>query len=306
MSEQDSQGSGVMSPVRGLTGLIAANVSLIVAIMVYMGWAYEQAFYAHFHLASLDLDISIEDYLLYSLHLFNPVIVFAAVAVIGAVTATRDAVVARASMRAIRQVATRLGAVPWPKRLHWQIPQRLRKRLANMRRLCRRQVLLGALGTAMTVTALALYRIADYFPVSTYLVLVLFASGPLLLTWALRGNRQGRALYALAIVISVVCALWAGSLYANGLGTRAAQDFTAGLATETEVAVYSAQQLALSGPGVTVQKLPAGFAYRYRYEGLRLLYMNSGTYYLLPSQWIPQLGLTYILDQSDQIRVEFY
>jgi hypothetical protein len=58
--------------------------------------------------------------------------------------------------------------------------------------------------------------------------------------------------------------------------------------------------------GVCVHKLPAGFLYHYRYEGLRLLYMNSGTYYLLPAGWIPQLPLTFILDTSDETSVELY
>jgi hypothetical protein len=72
------------------------------------------------------------------------------------------------------------------------------------------------------------------------------------------------------------------------------------------VAVYSIQPLALSGTDVSVQKLPAGFLYHYRYEGLRLLYMNSGTYYLLPAGWSPQLPLTFILDTNDETSVELY
>ena len=34
--------------------------------------------------------------------------------------------------------------------------------------------------------------------------------------------------------------------------------------------------------------------------------MSSGTYYLLPEGWIPQLDLTYILDASDQTMFELY
>jgi hypothetical protein len=120
------------------------------------------------------------------------------------------------------------------------------------------------LGIAMTATALILYGIADLVPVSTYLVFALLASGPLLLTWAPRRNRQGQAPHSLAIVVFIVCALWAGSLYASGLGNRAARDFVAHLPANTEVAVDSVQPLALSGTGVSVQKLPAGFLYDYR------------------------------------------
>jgi hypothetical protein len=295
VSAEDGPVEGGTAPARGLAGLIAANVSLIVAIMVYMGWGYENAFYGYFHLSPLNLDISVQDYLFYSLHLFNPSVVFAAVAVIAAVAAAKH-----------------LREVPWPKWLKRWLPSDVVKRLLKAKHwleakhLWQRRVLWGALGALTTVIGLALYLIASYVPLNTYLVLGLLACGSLLLTWSLRGNRQGRVLYSLAIVVSVVCALWAGSLYANGLGTRAAQDFTNSLATKTQVAVYSAQQLALAGPGVSSQELRAGFAYHYRYEGLRLLYMSPGTYYLLPSQWVPQSGLTYVLDLSDQIRVELY
>ena len=86
--------------------------------------------------------------------------------------------------------------------------------------------------------------------------------------------------------------------------TQAAQSFVRHLPSGTAVVVYSIQRLALSGPGVMVQQLPAGFLYHYRYTGLRLLITWSGTYYLLPVDWNPQLDLTYIINESDQTRIE--
>ena len=124
------------------------------------------------------------------------------------------------------------------------------------------------------------------------------------MTWPTRAGRHGRFPYSLALVIAAVCALWAGSLYANGRGIRAAKDVVRNLPSRTAVVVYSIQPLALSGPGVTVQPLPNSFRYHYRYQGLRLLITRSGTFYLLPEGWNPQLDLTYILPESDQIRIE--
>jgi hypothetical protein len=57
---------------------------------------------------------------------------------------------------------------------------------------------------------------------------------------------------------------------------------------------------------VRVQPLPPGLPYRYRYTGLRLLLMQSGTYYLLPQGWSPQLDFTYIIIQNDQTSIELY
>jgi hypothetical protein len=100
----------------------------------------------------------------------------------------------------------------------------------------------------------------------------------------------------------------AASLYANAVGIGAAEDLVRGLPTRTAVAVYSIQPLALHGPGVTEQPLNRQYLYHYRYQGLRLLITRSGTYYLLPLGWSQQNGnnITYILDDSDQIRIELY
>jgi hypothetical protein len=272
-----------------------------------MGWEYENAYYGYFHLNPLDIGIGPQDYLLFSLDLFNPVVVLAIVSVIGAIAAgTRGAALVAAAATLIQGAARLVRTDP---RLRWldrKIPHGNAQRLPDIRRWWKPQAIQTGLGAAVTAAALVLYGIAGQVPVSTYLVLALLASGPVLFTWALRGSRQGRASYSLAIVVFIVCGLWAGSIYASGLGNRAAHDFAAQLPTKTEVAVYSTQPLALSGTGVSVQRLPAGFLYHYRYEGLRLLYMNSGTYYLLPAGWIPQLPLTFILDTSDQTSVELY
>jgi hypothetical protein len=156
------------------------------------------------------------------------------------------------------------------------------------------------------LTGLVLAWLAGHMSISTYLLLGLLGSGPLILTWPTRGHRHGRSLYALATVVAGVCVLWAGSLYAHNLGVRAAQNVVRGLPAGTAVAVYSTQRLALSGPGVTVQDLGTAFRYQYQYEGLRLLMVRSGIYYLLPVGWTPRLDLTYILDDNDQLRVELY
>jgi hypothetical protein len=73
------------------------------------------------------------------------------------------------------------------------------------------------------------------------------------------------------------------------------------------VVIYSTQPLALSDPGLSVVHLPtASSPYRYRYTGLRLLLIQSGTYYLLPVNWIPEMPFTYVIDQSDQTRIDLY
>lgn len=285
---------------RGIAGQVVANTSLLIAVLVYMGWAYDDAFYGYFHLSPLDLNIGVVEYMLRSLNLFSPAIIIVVGAII-AVTSVRTwsphvAISARLAVRA----ATREQAVP----AFWQTASGRQASLDAAEWSRARKVLTIGTGAAVTLTALAMYKIADYVHINTYLFLSMLGSGVLLLTWPARADRRGRFPYAMAIIVAAVCALWAASLYAHNLGIRAAEEGVQNLYTRTAVVVYSTEPLALSGPGLTVQRLPTAYRYHYRYEGLRLLLMRSGTYYLLPVNWNPQLDLTYILDQSDLTRIE--
>jgi hypothetical protein len=284
------------SPARGIAGQVVANGSLLVAILVYMGWAYEDALYGYFHVRPLDLNVGIVEYMLLSLTLFRPGAIVIAVAVI-VVTAgwTWGPERTRFTRTFAGWSQDRMSSLPALRRLapsgETEKPQAGR-------------LLLIGVGAAIAVTGIVLADVAGLVPVSTYALLALLGGGSLLLTWPTRTDRRGRFPYSLAIVVAAVCALWASSLYAHGLGIQAAQKIVRNLSSQTSVVIYSIQRLALSGPGVTVQQLPPGFRYHYRYQGLRLLTTRSGTYYLLPVGWRPQLDLTYILDDSDQIRVE--
>jgi hypothetical protein len=316
LSSQPDPESVPASPARGIAAQIVANTSLLIAILVYMGWAWDDAYYGYFHLNALDLNFSIVDYMLRSLDLFSIAIIVVAVVIIFAATFRAGDLGGQQrhqrggnadpggapgkkkfARRAADAAATRLSAVPAFRELVSED--------AAKRSRARRRVLVMGTGAAVTLTALALnYWIAKHVHISTYLFLFLLGGGVLLLAWPIRADRHGRFPYAMAIVVSAVCALWAASLYAHNLGIQAAKNAVQDLSTRTAVLVYSIEPLALVGPGLTVQSLPATYRYHYRYQGLRLLLMQSGTYYLVPVGWSPQYDLTYILDQSDPIRIE--
>ena len=259
-----------------------------------MGWAYAQALYGYFHVSPLDLNVSVLEYLLHSLSLFSPVIVIAAIAFIAVAAAAGDTGMTKFAALGVRKA---LAHVPeFSSFRRW-----ISTSAGDGRRVSR--IVLFSTGAVVTITALVLAWIANYAQISTYLVLGLLGSGPLFLTRPIRAERRGRFPYALAIVTAAICALWAASIYAHNLGIRDARNLVRDLPTRTAVAVYSDQPLALSGHGVTLQHFPAGIRYHYLYEGLRLLITRSGTYYLLPVGWSPQSDLTYVLDQSDSIRI---
>ena len=165
-----------------------------------------------------------------------------------------------------------------------------------------RLLLIGA-GAVVTATGLVLAWLASFVTMNTYVVLTLLGGGALLLTWPSRAKRHGGFSYSLAVIVAAVCTLWAGALYAQASGTRAAQALVRNLPRSTAVVVYSTEPLALSGPGVTIEQFPIRFRYHYRYQGLRLLISRSPTYYILPVAWDREYDITYILDSS-QVRIE--
>jgi hypothetical protein len=272
----------VTSPARGIAALVVANSSLLFAGLVYMGWAYTAALYGYFHLNPLELGVGAVEYLLRSLSLFSSAIVFAAVVFI-----------------VLAVICT------WDLNIRTHTPPRLAS-IVSALPLRNGRAFLTATGAALTALALCLAWLAYHFFINTYLILGLLGLGPLVLTWPNRMHRRGRLPYSLAIIVATVCALWAASLYAHNRGISAAKSLARRLPDTTAIDVYSIHPLALSGPGVTVRQLPKVFQYHYRYEGLRLLTERSGTYYLLPKGWSPQLDLTYILDDSDQVRIVLY
>jgi len=319
VTDQPGPGPAPSSAARGIAGLVVANSSLILAILIYMGWTYDNYFYGYFHLRTLDLGFGPLEYALRSLSLFSPNIVLAAVVLIAIMSVRTwggpSAVIAASArapvIRAVRRLpwersasgrgdADRSTVLPADRSdgTHQAGQLTSRSRAAGSR--------LAAAGAVLVIIALALYWTALHVRISTFLLLALLGAGPLLLTWPTRADRPGRVPYAIAIVVAAICALWAASVYAQQRGTQAAQDVVRNLPTRTAVVIYSTQQLALSGPGISLQHLPPGSPYHYRYTGLRLLLIQSGTYYLLPVSWTPQLSFTYVVTESDQARIVLY
>jgi hypothetical protein len=332
MTEQAASGSESSSPARSIIGLVVANTSLIAAILIYMGWSYDNALYARFHLNPLDLGFGPQDYALRSLSLFSPVIVVVAVLFIvvmsvrswglgDVVRAVRSALVrACRALLSTTAEADRDGdgrpsadaepaiappAVAESAEGADQPPNENQAGQTVTQSALARNLAIGA-GVSATAIGLALYWIATRVNVSTFLVLALLGGGPLLLTWPARARRQGRVPYALALVIAAVCALWAASVYAQQKGAEAAQNIIHDLPSSSDIVIYSTERLALSGRGITVTTLTGVTPYRYEYAGLRLLLVQSGTYYLLPEVWTPGHDFTYIVDASDDMRIVLY
>lgn len=259
---------------------VVGNTSLLTAVLIYMGWAYENSLLAHFQVPAFSLGIGTVEYVLKGMvPLFqSPVVFVAALAVVILTLVPHAAGLAqRFTPRSVRDI---FGLVPPDYR-----------------------IMLGGLLLVAVALPLAWSGQSTDSTGTFWILLALLGTGSLITAWPARRQGPGSFAYPLAIVVAVICILWVAGQYAGNLGASAADRFALGLATQTAVTVYSVQ--ALSGPRVDCKPITPAGQYHYRCTGLRLLYVQSGTYYLLPVRWYgAQSPPTYILDDSDQIRIE--
>ncbi|MBN6058469.1 hypothetical protein JYK22_41505, partial [Nonomuraea sp. RK-328] len=105
----------------------------------------------------------------------------------------------------------------------------------------------------------------------------------------------------------LVLLLWSVTVYAEGLGREAAEQYRAHPEWLPSTVVYAARRLYLEGPGITETPLPDPDAmFRYRYTGLRLLIHSNRRYFLLPACWATSPRARAIaLPADDSLRLEF-
>jgi len=266
-----------------LAAQILGNASLLTAALVYMGWAYEDALLEHFQVSPFSLNIGVLEFALKSLpFFFRPNIILGAVILV--------------------MIAVFLG--PGLKRLvpsGYETVSRIGRRHPAVALALLIPVLLAWFGLEQNPLGNWFGRYSYVF----YVVVALLGIGPLLLTWPSKDHPRGHIAFPLALVVGALCTLWIAGLYADRLGTDKADSFASTLSSQTAVVLYSVQSLDLSGPGVACAPVRGDSFFHYRCTGLVLLYAESGTYYLLPVRWSAQDGRTYVLDDSDEIRVEF-
>ncbi|MFF5205661.1 hypothetical protein [Streptosporangium sp. NPDC000396] len=279
--------------LRAVIGFLTGAASLAAATLVYMGWAYTDAYLGHFYLRALDLEFGFLEYALRGLTLFTPNLVTVAVLVILLLAA-----LARRS--ALRSLLPRKAR---------DFETRMVER-SGLRRNADRVARVS--GVLLTVGGLVLLIwLADRIPgrshEKTYAVLALLGLGPLVLTWSIRGTPAGRIAFTMALVTASVCLLWAASLHANATGISSANRMIAKLPWSPSVSIYSVDQLALKDDSVNRVDLRHG-RYRYRYDGLRLLMIRGGRYYLLPvvsrDDWAKGGGRVIVITDDDEVRVE--
>lgn len=117
---------------------------------------------------------------------------------------------------------------------------------------------------------------------------------------------HGQLLGAAALV-SVVALLvfWGTSSVAEETGRAMAHDLEHELGSMPRTVVYSEEPLHVGLPRVGAEQLGAPEDPLHRYDGLRLLTLRGGRYFLLPEHWTVAGSTVLVLPDDDSIRLEY-
>jgi hypothetical protein len=164
--------------------------------------------------------------------------------------------------------------------------------------------LLGAAGLISVFRATPLTRHLALAPLS-------LAAGVLLLAYAnhLRQRPAGPSAALEWIVVFTLVSMslfWAAQHYAYAVGETRARQYVASFAQYSDVVIYSEKSLRLNAPGVReVRCAEPASAYRFRYDGLKLVFRTGDQYFFLPRAWTRRNGTAILLPRSASYRMEF-
>lgn len=276
---------------------VAAQVSLLAALLFYFGWKRNQAFADYLGYAESQLNSSAQRYVLSSIPaLFDPLLIAVGVALV------------------------------------WRIADPVLVGLCTDSRRFRSRVCLGLVSCVLTVPlgTWAFLRLSPGWwelglPASLTVGVLLACWGGALWSrtqespysddtsdgddegspasrWVLWSASTG--LYVLGLV--VVLLFWTAGTFAEIQGRGAAESLVANLGQRVSVTVFSDKNLRLDGlPGVRPTTFPTPGAYRFRYEGLKLVAYSDGKLFLIPSGWTYDHPDVIVLPEQNGIRVEY-
>jgi len=287
--------SGLPPQLIKILGAIVAPTTLLTALLYYFGWSHAYWFCDYFGVNSTVLGFTSTDYMMRSVDaLFVPLTVAASAALL--------AVWGHTALRA------RLAAGSRPRALRVLVPAAMV--LAGL-------LVLGGFVSVFTTTVLSEHLVAAPLSLGFGVLLLVYAlhlqrlvTGRAQAAGSSRGRGRGwsaAAEWAVVFVLVGLSLFWAATDYSAAVGRSRAGDFVAGLARYPSVVVYSARSLSLRAPGVTqVRCQDPEAAYRYRYDGLKLVLQSGDEYLFLPAKWTAASGVAILIPKSDSLRLEFF
>jgi hypothetical protein len=141
---------------------------------------------------------------------------------------------------------------------------------------------------------------------------LLFVYGIRLARFARHGSTRRRtdgaelAEWGAAFLLVSVGLYWAVGQYAVGVGTGRAEELERALPALPAAVLFSAHSLSLDVEGVTeVRCADPEAAYRFRYDGLRLVRQSGNQYLFLPATWSRDTGSAVLIPRGGDVRLEF-
>ena len=274
----------------GLLAAVASQAIAVAAVLYYVGWIRAQETFSYFGVDVGIVGFSPTDYVLRSVPTVVPALVAIGAAAVAAIELHRRAVAPWLARSPAAHMA-------WVSRTLWAAA--------------------GILAAAL-VTLYAAYDRLGHQPRVALPLLLTAAAGcadyaRMVSTPSHEDHAAGDVVFSLLAVLGVVGVVWALALYGVHEGQSLARRLHANLPSAPGITVYSAKLLAI--PGVPFDEVGAGqppdkkkqlqeaSAYRYRYQGLRLLTRTPDGYLLLPAAW--QKGDPVLLVRLDEgVRID--
>ncbi|MCX5226052.1 hypothetical protein ABZY16_03740 [Streptomyces sp. NPDC006553] len=265
---------------------LLAPTTFIGALLLYFGFAYTSALYAHFRVDAATLGFSTQDYALRSA---GPLFVPAGIALTVALVAVLVYYAARA-------LGARGGRLPPGVRF-----------TPYLLSVC--GLVLFALGMLGGLGAWDAGAMDTPLLLGCGLVLVVFGRA---LVFKLSGADYpvARERLALALVAALVglSSFWAVQAYAKQYGDDDARYLARNLWLRPAVTVDTAERLYFLPGQARETVLPVADhpqRFRYRYEGLRLLAEVNGRMFLIPENWSETGGSVLVIPANGAVRVAF-
>lgn len=277
MATTTPQVSSGLPQLLRILGTIVAPTTLLTALLFYFGWMHAYFFFEYFGVNSTLLGLTRQDYLMRSIDgLFVPLAVVAAVGLLAL----------------------------WGHVL-------LRERLVAAARLL--VPIVAAVGLALFAIGMWGVFARTVFEFHFAVSPLSLAGGVLLLAYAssLRFPARASVFHAVAewagvFVLVGLSLFWVLTDYSSAVGTSRARRLASRLDAQPSVVVFSADGLSLQAPGVRELACEdPDAAYRFRYEGLKLVLQSDDQYLFLPQDWSRADGVAIVLPRSDDLRLEF-
>jgi hypothetical protein len=282
--------AGFVVPPRlvAILGAVVAPTTLLTALLYYFGWSHAYWFFHYFGVDSSLLGFTSTDYLMRSVDaLFVPMTV--------AATAGLLLIWGHVILRARLSASSR---------------RRARRVLLPAAAVAGGGLAAGGLASVFTRTVLSDHLVAAPLSLGVGVLLLAAAAGQVhAVTGADRPPARGRpaAEWAVVFVLVGLSLFWAATDYSAAVGRARARDFVAHLPSYPDVVIYSQRSLSLTAPGVRATRCPGPqVAYRFRYDGLKLVLQSGDQYLFVPAAWTPVTGAAILIPRGSSLRLEFY